>query len=117
MRPVFRGGRTWLVRPQGSKAPAVTEPNRQLIKALATAQGCLDDHGAAPTNRPDDWREARSIADGYLRQLVRLGYLAPDIQQHILEGRQPAGLTAQQIIEQGVPLAWEDQRRVFGFEG
>jgi hypothetical protein len=41
--------------------------------------------------------------------------LAPDIQLSILEGHQPAGLTFRHIMDHGVPLAWEEQRRALGF--
>jgi len=42
-------------------------------------------------------------------------FLAPDIQRAILEGRQPAGLTAAQLMNAGIPLAWADQRKALGF--
>jgi len=61
VRPVFRGGRTWLVKPEGSATPAVTEPDRALVKALAQAHVGLDAHSASPTNKPDDWRAATAV--------------------------------------------------------
>src|SRR4029077_2398246 len=46
----------------------------------------------------------------------RLSYLAPDITQAILEGRQPRDLTAEKLLEHSrLPLAWHDQRIVRGF--
>ncbi len=116
VRPVFRGGRTWLVKPHGSQAAAVTAPDQPLLKALAQSHAGLAAHSAAPTNKADDWRSARAIADSYLRRLAGLAFLAPDIQHAILEGRQPAGMSAQQIVAQGAPLAWADQRSIFGFQ-
>lgn len=47
--------------------------------------------------------------------MLPIAFLAPDIQRAILEGRQPQGLTMKRMIEDGVPLAWADQRRKFGF--
>src|SRR5262252_916704 len=48
--------------------------------------------------------------------LVRLSYLALDITQAILDGRQPADLTAdKQLAHSRLPLAWHDQRNVLGF--
>ena len=49
-------------------------------------------------------------------RLVRLSYLAPDIAQAILDGRQPPDLTAEKLLEHSrLPLAWHDQRIVLGF--
>jgi site-specific DNA recombinase len=116
-RPVFRGGRTWLVRPDGAASPALRKPDMQLIKALVQAHRALADHDAAPAQALEDWRGARAIADSYLRRLTSIAFLAPDVQRAILEGYQPAGLTAQQLCRQGFPLAWADQRRMFGLDG
>ena len=47
---------------------------------------------------------------------VRLSYLAPDITQAILDGRQPRDLTPEKLLEHSrLPLAWHDQRIVLGF--
>jgi len=60
-------------------------------------------------------RNAASPDNTYLRRLVQLAFLAPDIQRAIIEGRQPPGLTAAEIARRGVPLAWADQRALFDF--
>ena len=47
---------------------------------------------------------------------IRLSYLAPDITQAILEGRQPRDLTAEKLLAHSrLPLAWRDQRTALGF--
>jgi site-specific DNA recombinase len=46
----------------------------------------------------------------YHRRLLRLAFLAPDLQRAILAGRQPAGLT----LDQRLPPLWTDQIGVFG---
>ena len=52
----------------------------------------------------------------YLTQVLRLAYLAPDITTAILDGRQPARLTATWLIEHpNLPLSWRAQRRLLGF--
>ncbi len=73
------------------------------------------------------WRDggARKFADlakreklhrSYYSQILRLAYLAPDITTAILEGRQPAGLTATMLIEHPrLPLSWQEQRAALGF--
>jgi site-specific DNA recombinase len=47
---------------------------------------------------------------------LRLSYLAPDITQAILDGRQPRDLTADKLLAHSrLPLAWHEQRTVLGF--
>jgi hypothetical protein len=45
--------------------------------------------------------------------MLRLAFLAPDLQTQILEGRQPHGLTLQRFIATDLPAAWDDQRKLF----
>jgi hypothetical protein len=48
--------------------------------------------------------------------VVRFSYLAPDLTQAILEGRQPCDLTTEKLLAHSrLPLAWRDQRIVLGF--
>ena len=51
----------------------------------------------------------------YERRLLRLAFLAPDIQQAILAGRQPRSLNLEQMIHSDLPLAWPRQREILGF--
>ena len=54
-------------------------------------------------------------ASPYDRRLLRLAFLAPDIQQAILAGRQPRQLNLEQLIRQDLPIAWSQQREMLGF--
>ena len=49
------------------------------------------------------------------RRLVRLAFLAPDIQRAIIEGRQSAGLTLAQLLKGTIPLDWSQQAARFPF--
>ena len=56
------------------------------------------------------------VSRSYFTRLLRLSYLAPDITQAILDGRQPSDLTPEKLLEHSrLPLAWLDQRIVLGF--
>jgi hypothetical protein len=60
--------------------------------------------------------QREGVSRSYFTRLVRLSYLAPDITQAILDGRQPRDLTAEKLLEHSrLPLAWHDQRTVLGF--
>ncbi|MGC1885728.1 MAG: hypothetical protein WA709_06470 [Stellaceae bacterium] len=60
--------------------------------------------------------QREGVSRSYFTRLVRLSYLAPDITQAILDGRQPRDLAAEKLLEHSrLPLAWHDQRIVLGF--
>jgi len=46
----------------------------------------------------------------YRNRIVRLAFLAPDIQRAILAGRQPRGLTLASLLDGQMPLSWSAQR-------
>jgi len=58
----------------------------------------------------------KGVSPSYFTRLLRLSYLAPDITQAILDGRQPRALTADKLLAHSrLPLAWGDQRTALGF--
>jgi len=60
--------------------------------------------------------EREGVSRSYFTRLLRLSYLAPDITQAILDGRQPSDLTAEKLLDHSrLPLAWHDQRTALGF--
>ena len=54
------------------------------------------------------------LSEAYVRRILRLAFLAPDIVESIAEGRQPRGLTLHRLLCP-VPFAWAEQRQRFGF--
>ncbi len=56
------------------------------------------------------------IDDGEISRILPLAFLAPDIAEAILEGRQPVDLTVHKLIRlKPLPALWAEQRRVLGF--
>jgi site-specific DNA recombinase len=54
------------------------------------------------------------VVSSYVSRLIRLSFLAPDIVTAILNGRQPAPLTANRLMENTrLPFAWKAQREQF----
>ncbi|MEQ1752527.1 MAG: recombinase family protein [Micropepsaceae bacterium] len=49
-----------------------------------------------------------------VRELLRLAFLAPDIQKAILQGRQPANLSLEKLSLIGPPANWAQQRKILG---
>src|SRR5262249_49879179 len=58
----------------------------------------------------------QGVSPSYFTRLVRLSYLAPDITEAILDGRQPRDLTADKLLAHSrLPLGWHEQPTVLGF--
>ncbi len=57
------------------------------------------------------------VSNSYVKKLMPLAFLAPDIIEAIIAGKQPAHLTTQMLIRQiSIPLDWEEQKRVLEFK-
>jgi hypothetical protein len=106
-----RGGRKVIIAPDGSDAwaPANSRPDETLVRALARAHRW---NRMLETGR---YRSAQEIADAekigrsFVSRLLRLTLLAPDIQEAILEGRQPKGMQLDELTR-AVPEEWGEQR-------
>ncbi len=49
----------------------------------------------------------------YVGRLIRLAFLAPDIVESIVEGRQPTSLTVEALTRHiEIPLEWRSQKTV-----
>ena len=56
------------------------------------------------------------IDDGEISRILPLAFLAPDIVEAIVEGRQPVELTVRKLIRlKPLPALWADQRLALGF--
>lgn len=62
-----------------------------------------------------DLAKAKRMGPSQLARFVRLNYLAPDIQTAIIDGTQPDGITAWDLLNGPMPLDWEQQRQLLGF--
>jgi hypothetical protein len=58
----------------------------------------------------------QGISPSYVTRLVRLTWLAPDIMEAILDGRQPANVTASRLMrDTRIPRDWQQQREALEF--
>jgi site-specific DNA recombinase len=100
----------------GTDPFAVVKPDPRLIKLLVRARR----FNATLVQSDGIAFAALAVREGvsrsYFTRVVRLSYLAPDITQAILEGRQPGDLTTEKLLAHSrLPLAWHDQRTALGF--
>lgn len=52
------------------------------------------------------------LCNHYASRLLPLAYIAPDIAEQILQGRQASALSLAVLTSQPMPLDWGDQRRL-----
>ena len=52
------------------------------------------------------------ISRRYIRRLVNLAFLSPQLVEAILQGRQPVELTATRLTELDLPHDWNEQHRL-----
>ena len=83
-----------------------------LIKAIARGRAWCDElaTGRAPCLQAVAKRD--DITRRYIRRLVGLAFLSPELVEAILQGRQPVELTATRLTELDLPLDWTEQRRL-----
>jgi len=114
VRVKVRGGRSWMVTPDGKGASSKSHLDPVLVAGLARAHSAMADAGVRPDGKLRS-RTAKAPASAYQRALAGLAFLAPDIQAAIIAGRQPAGLKLEHLLRTETPLAWPDQRATYGF--
>ena len=111
-----RAGRVITMRIDGTDPFATAKPDARLIKLLIRARRFNTALVGSDSLPFAALAKREGVSPSYFTRLVRLSYLAPDIAQAILDGRQPRDLTADKLLAHSrLPLAWHEQRSVLGF--
>jgi site-specific DNA recombinase len=109
-----RSGRAMKLVAGGTDATAHADPT--LIRLLARAHAMRKELETGHHETLDACARAMGATASYFSRIVRLAYLAPDITTAILDGRQPATLSATRLAEaRALPVTWTEQRRSLGF--
>jgi len=96
--------------------PGVVIPNDRsrcdptLIKAIARGRAWFEELATGRARSLRELAECNGITRRYVRRLVDLAFLSPELVEAILQGRQPVELTATRLTELDLPLDWTDQR-------
>ena len=109
-----RGGETLIVLPKG-RSPHQPRLDSTLVKALGRAWQWRRDLERGRVRSVTEIARQNNCTERYVSRLLPIAYLAPDIIEAILEGRQPVGLTLAKICRTDLPLDWRDQRKILGF--
>jgi len=115
--PIFlkrRGVETKLIMHRGQERAA--EPDPELIALIVRAHRWVGQliRGEIQSARAIAWRDEYHPSE--VSRALQLAFLAPDIVEAIVAGRQPVELTPRRLMRIGdVPLEWHRQRRLLGF--
>jgi site-specific DNA recombinase len=111
-----RAGREITMRIDSTDPFATAKPNVRLIKLLIRARRFNTALVGSDRVPLAALAKRERVSPSYFTRLVRLSYLAPDITEAILVGRQPRDLTASKLLGHSrLPLGWHEQRTVLGF--
>lgn len=109
-----RGVETKLVI--GDRAHVAAEPNQSLIMLVAQAHHWLERLVTGPAVSIIELSREEQVDKNKISRALRFAFLAPDITQAIVEGRQPVELTADRLRRlPDLPMDWQSQRDLLGF--
>ena len=104
-----------LARPRNATAiigpaPPTARTDRTLVRAIALARAWADKLESGAVRSVVDLAAAEKRCLHYTNKLLPLAYLAPDLSEMILDGRQPRALTLSMLLAKPLPLDWAGQR-------
>jgi DNA-directed RNA polymerase specialized sigma24 family protein len=88
-------------------------PNVALIKAVARAHVWYEQLLSGEATSLRAIAREHGVMPRYVRRILRCAFLAPDLVEAILQGRQPPELTLARLCNT-LPLDWAEQRKEFG---
>ena len=93
--------------------PVVPKIDKSLVRALARAYSMRLKLESGEASSVTDLAAQFGLADSYIRKILPIGFLAPDLMEQILDGRQPPRLKLGHITDDRLPLGWVAQRELF----
>ena len=97
---------------QDGKRASSSEPSAELVRLLAKARSWWNRIAEGGIEIAALARE-EDINPSYVSRVVRLNFLAPALVEDILQGKQPASVSAQSLRLADLPVDWETQRKAF----
>ena len=108
------GGEMRLVLPVDPLSRTPSHPASSLLKALARARQWNEWIVTGEVSGQRAIAQRLGLDERYVSRVLECAYLAPDIVDAILDGRQPSDLTVARLTG-GLSLSWVDQRNQLGF--
>jgi hypothetical protein len=95
----------------GDRRRSAATIDLSLLKAVARAHRWFNEISSRKARSLAEIAKREGLAVRYVGRLIRLAFLAPDIVESIVEGRQPTTLTTEALTRRiELPLEWDSQR-------
>jgi hypothetical protein len=108
-----RGAASRMVLPGlGPRQNASSKFDPALVKAIARGRAWFDELACGRVRSLQELALRDGITRRYIRRLVNLAFLSPQLVEAILQGRQSDELTATRLTELDLPLDWAEQHRL-----
>jgi len=115
LRMKRRGVETRIIIAEGDDLPRKLDP--ALLKAVARSRVWFEELASGRVRSLADIARREGIAQRYVERLSRLAFAAPRIVEAICQGRQPAELNAQTLLNRiDLPLEWSAQLNALGID-
>jgi len=106
-----RGAETKLVLPGLAPQNHSSRCDPALIKAIARGRAWFEELVSGRARSLQELAKRDGISRRYIRRLIGLAFLSPELIEAILQGRQPVALTATRLTELDLPLDWTEQQK------
>jgi site-specific DNA recombinase len=107
-----RGAETKLVLPGLAQQNDRSRCDPALIKAIARGRAWFEELATGRVRSLQELAKRDGITRRYIRRLVGLAFLSPQLVEAILQGRQSGELTATRLAELDLPLDWTEQHKL-----
>jgi len=110
-----RGVETKLMLPAAVQMDKPGRIDAALLKAAARGRLWFEQLAAGEVSSLQAIADRQGVSQRYVSRLLPLAFLAPNIVERILQGHQPADLSAARLTnELDLPLGWAEQRELLG---
>jgi site-specific DNA recombinase len=108
------GGEVRMIVPGQEAIENPARRNLPLIKAIARAFNWREKLISGEVKTIRSIAQEAGLEECYVTRLMPCAFLAPDLIETILEGRQPVDLTLDKMLDR-LPMSWAEQRKKLGF--
>jgi hypothetical protein len=107
-----RGAETKLVLPGLGQQSHRSRCDPALIKAIARGRAWFEELATGRARSLQVLANREGISRRYIRRLLGVAFLSPELTEAILQGRQPVELTTTRLTEFDLPLDWTEQHKL-----
>jgi site-specific DNA recombinase len=106
-----------ILEPANAAATPAAKVDRTLVRAVVLARRWISELESGAVASVTALADREGLCKHYAARMLPLAYLAPDLVEQILSGRQPRALTLGALTTAPLPADWARQRALFQSAG